>query len=224
MNHTERTIIVAGGELDRQSLLEIYQEDDLLLAADAGVLSLLEIGLIPDIAIGDFDTTGKESFSKWQELGIHIQVLSPEKNETDTHAALEYAIRQGAKEVALFGTLGGARFDHAIANVQLLEWCLEKGVKVVIYHPHNRLRLIQGPENVEIAKTSYQYLSLLPISKDVRGIHTRGLSYPLHNGHLMRGYTLGISNEWAEPIATISIQEGICLICESDDGKNVSLF
>lgn len=220
----KKALIVAGGDLACDELKKSYRPNDLLIAADAGIFALLEMGLRPDVVIGDFDTTGRDQLSMWRNMGIQIVELAPEKDVTDTHAALEYAIEQGIEEVILFAVLGGARVDHTLANIQLLEWCKEQRVKAIIVHQHNRLRLIDSGEKIQIPRSTYQYLSLLPVSKEVTGITTKGLRYPLQEETLFRGYTRGISNEWIEEEATISILTGRCLILESNDGKNVSMF
>lgn len=230
MKHRE-AIVVAGGDFFVDSLADalpdLQTRTPYIVAADAGTTALLEIGIVPDVAIGDFDTAGRKKLSVWKELGIEVVCLPPEKEVTDTHAAMEYLLSKGISHVHLFGALGGSRVDHLLANIQLLEWCSEHEMDVKIYDRFNVIQLLSGRRTARITyRKKFPYLSLLPVSREVRGIHLQSVKYPLKNETLIRGFTRGISNQLVADAteATISIQQGKLLIIQSRDGKNVSLF
>lgn len=215
-NKRMRVIVVAGGEISPVELT-LIQPDDWIISADAGVRSLLENGLSPHLAVGDFDTTGEEYLKDLDQQGIRYIRLPAEKNVTDTHFALEEAIRLQPKEIVILGALGGGRFDHALANLYLLEWLHEEGVLATIIHRNNRIQLFEGPIQWTLDKTNHTYVSLLPCSEKVTGITTSGLRYPLQNGTLIRGMSLGVSNELIGESATISVHSGKCFCIQSAD-------
>ncbi|MCH5584876.1 thiamine diphosphokinase [Shimazuella sp. AN120528] len=216
MTH-KRVIVVAGGAVTKKFLQANIEETDIVIGADYGVIALLEAGIIPQVAIGDFDTAGEEKLQKWQTLGIKIVPLPSMKDVTDTHAAIEESLSYDPQEVYLFGAFGGGRMDHTLANIGLLEWLASHGVQGIIQDETNRLSLLVGPAELQLTHSGYTYVSLIPVSEKVAGISTNGLTYPLKGETLIRGETRGISNEMRGKMATVSISSGKCLVSLSKD-------
>src|SRR5207253_1112575 len=121
----------------------------------------------------------------------------------------------GATHVIVVGGSGG-RLDHFLANVLLLaspsfadidiEARLDDTLITVI---HRAARLSGAPGDL---------CSLLAAGGPARGVRTTGLRYPLHGEDLLPGSTRGLSNELAEPIATVSIEHGTLLAVQPDLG------
>lgn len=212
----QRVIVVAGGELEPQELNYITHED-YVITADAGVERLLDHGIHPHLAVGDFDTTRKDYLNRLQELQITYQILPSEKDVTDTHFALEEAVRIQPREIVLLGALGGARFDHALANMYLLEWLSEYSIPCTLIAGRNHIRLLSGPTTIHLVKGDTQYVSLLPCSSQVEGITLTGFRYPLTEATLTRGISLGVSNEIVGESGIISIRSGKCFCIQSAD-------
>lgn len=212
----KRAVVIAGGYSSPTLIHKWVAQSDLVIAADAGVLALLDEKIVPHYAVGDFDSAGKV-FEQWEDRGIEVIRLPVAKDVTDTHAALEQAVKHQPEEIVLLGVLGGARFDHALCNIGLLEWLFERGVRGRIVDDTNEILFASGPAQVEVEKEHYTYLSLIPVSKQVEEIVTHGLLYPLRKETLYRGESRGISNEWLETKGTISWSKGDLLILKSCD-------
>ncbi|MGA8942046.1 MAG: thiamine diphosphokinase [Thermoactinomyces sp.] len=212
-----RIVVIAGGDLTQTELDFIQPETDFIISADAGAVQLEKAGLLPNLAVGDFDTTGIAYMEELQKKGVQVLSLPQEKAFTDMHFALNCAVRQKPGEILILGALGGARFDHTLANVGLLEWLDEQGIKAAIVNRTNRLQLITGPGKTVFSAIHFKYVSLIPVSKTVSGIYTDGLKYKLSHESLIRGETRGISNELLKVPAVVSIERGICLVVESRD-------
>ena len=54
-------------------------------------------------------------------------------------------------------------------------------------------------------------MSLLPAHGPARGVRTTGLLYPLAEEDLDEGSTRGVSNEFAQPVATVTLAAGVLL-------------
>jgi thiamine pyrophosphokinase len=212
-----RVFVIAGGDLKREEMALIERERDFVIAADAGAKKLTEAGILPHLAVGDFDTVGLAFMEELSRVGVPVEPLPMEKNETDLHYALMKAVEHKPDEVVILGALGGARLDHMLANVGLLEWLAEQGTNGVLHHACNRIRLLVGPGELSLVKDEFSYVSLIPVSEKVSGIVTQGLKYPLRNETLVRGLTRGISNELSANEARVSIEKGKCLVVESRD-------
>lgn len=215
----KRCLILTGGRLDPAfagSFLE-KEKFDRVIAVDGGLKAAKELGLVPDVIVGDFDSVDPAVLAFFRKLE-HIvwEVHQPEKDDTDTELALKRAAAMGAGEIVILGATGG-RLDHMIGNIQLLYPCLQKGIRASIVDPQNRLYLIDG-EKIFNKKTVWgNYISFLPFTECVSKITLKGFKYPLENKDISVGTSLCISNELAEEEGIITFSDGVLIAVESCD-------
>ncbi|MDR6227246.1 thiamine diphosphokinase [Desmospora profundinema] len=212
---TARVVIVAGGGFSEEDLA-LLQPGDFLIGVDGGAVRLLEAGRVPHVAVGDFDTAGPAEQRKLEERGVHVHPLPAAKDVTDTHEAVDRALKLHPREILLLGGLGGSRFDHALANLFLLEWMDAAGVAGILQNAHNRIRLHTG--GVMTVKASpFPYVSLLALTDRAEGVTLEGFRYPLEEAVLIREVPLGVSNELAAEEGRIRVRSGKLLVIESRD-------
>lgn len=206
--------IFAGGEAD---VWPQMKAGDILLGVDRGALRLLDAGLSPTVAIGDFDSLGEGELQRLAAAGIPLEQYPAGKDETDSELALIRALTYQPAEIVMYGALGG-RLDHSLANIHLLWTAHRAGVRMRIESRQNRLRLLSPlfPQ-LEIKRDGYRYVSLLPLESPVTGITLDGFRYPLLDATLTTGSTRGISNELVADRGTISIKSGLLLVMETSD-------
>ena len=111
----------------------------------------------------------------------------------------------------------GRRFEHALANVQILLHALRKGIPCSIVDARNRISLLDGPADLERSRIWGRYISLIPFTEQVTGVTLTGFKYPLEEAVLVQGESLGISNELVLERGRISFREGILIYIESRD-------
>ena len=230
-----RCLIVGGGDLTPAFLkerLEAYP-DAFVVAADRGLEALKAAGRLPDHLLGDFDSASPETFEAFlSEKAAQdgdaarpadaaqdvIDRYPSEKDFTDTEAAVRYAISHKASEVILLGMTGG-RLDHFLAAVQNMLQLLEAGIPAVMEDPLNRLFLIRGKLRLVLRKeeTFGSYLSLIPVTEDLRGLTLKGMKYPLDRAQVKKGVSLCVSNEITEDEAVIDLEEGTAVVILSRD-------
>ncbi|GAA4866284.1 thiamine diphosphokinase [Paenibacillus vulneris] len=216
MTNPSRILIYSGGHLGPWAL-RLIQAGDLIIGADKGALFLLQHDIIPDLALGDFDSVTPEDLLRIQRESKQFISCDPVmKDLTDTEMALNWALEQHPQEVVLCGVLG-TRWDHSLANLHLLRKALLAGVSCYIADAHNRIRLMDSREPLKLHKGRHSNVSLLPLSMEVAGITLEGFQYPLHNATLTIGQSLGISNVLIEPVGVITITSGLLLVIESSD-------
>lgn len=145
-----------------------------------------------------------------------LHQYNPEKDYTDTDIALQLAIKLKSSNITIIGALG-KRMDHAISNIHILKYALEAKIPCQILDIHNRIYLVK--DNLTIYKNNVygKYISFIPLTTEVEGITLKGFRYPLENGSLSIGLSLGVSNEIIEDIATIELKKGILIVIESRD-------
>jgi len=210
-----KCIIVCNGYSVTKELIEEYlTEDTFLICADGGANHLKKLGVIPDILIGDFDSISVETIEFYQNKNIEIINFPPEKDYTDSELAVETAISKGFKDIIILGGIG-SRMDHTIANVFLLKMIHEAGCKGALIDENNIIQLLS--KSISINKQNGYKLTLIPLTPTVEGITTNGLYYPLDNFTLKQGSTRGVSNEFLEDKASVSIKNGLLLVIISKD-------
>lgn len=206
-------LVVSGGNVDLKILNENY---DKIIAVDRGLESLYEINKEPDYIVGDFDSVNKDIINFYKNKNIPIQEHNPEKDFTDTDLGLKFAISLNPTKITIVGGIG-TRLDHTIANIHILTLALEKHIECEILDEHNKIYLIDNFTKIEKRKAFGKYVSLIPLTSQVKGITLKGFKYLLDNYTLSIGKSLGISNEIEEEVATIEINDGILIVIESKD-------
>jgi thiamine pyrophosphokinase len=186
-----KTVILTGGTPPEKHDLEAFLAvADMLIGVDGAACTFIAYGITPNVLIGDFDTASVEHVHMLEERGVKIIRLTPEKNETDTEAALEYAIADGADEITILGAMGN-RFDHSLANVYLLILADRAGVRCRIIDGDTELTV--SNKDTDVYGRAGQTLSLMPLTGDVC-VNATNLKYPLDDLNLRQSHTRGISN------------------------------
>ena len=160
-------IIVTGGDLDI-SLLENYiaeNKEDIIISVDAAITKLEKINLIPHIMVGDFDTLSDDDrLKKYAELDVEIVKHDPVKDFSDSELAVDRAVKVGIKNIAVFGALG-KRFDHAFANILILQKYKKLGVDITIYDKYNKIYVKSNHFILERGKLWGKYISFFSLEE-----------------------------------------------------------
>lgn len=207
-------ILTNGSILDNEFYKSKLKDYDLVICADGGLQHAYHMELVPQIAIGDFDSTSPEILSYYQEKGCKMMKHPTMKNETDTELALDYAIDQKPSCIDILAGLG-TRLDHSLANVHLLKKSLDQGVLTRIITENNEVMLIDS--NIKIKGTIGDGVSLLPLTSSVTGVFTTGLAYPVENGSFHIGKPYGVSNYMTGTVAHIKLKSGLLLVIKYKD-------
>ena len=217
-------MIFSGGRTDLVFAAEFMkdQKNAFLIAADRGLEALVSLGLRPNAVIGDFDSASKEtidqvnSFEK--EVDITVIRLNPVKDDTDTEAAVRFALENN-KEPGDIYILGGtgSRVDHILGNISVLGIGRQFGKKIILLDENNKIELLFEGRKLKKHDAFGDFVSLVPFSDKVTGLTLKGFKYPLKNATLCGFNSLGISNEIVSDIAEISFDSGILIMVESKD-------
>lgn len=209
-------ILIFTGYIPNIKNIKINPEEySFIIAADKGYKYAFQLGISPDLIIGDFDTATSPALIEKQSKLI---ILPTEKDMTDTEAALDIAATKQPSSITILGGLGG-RFDHTMGNISLLS---KYDLPIKIKDEKNSVTMLR-PGRYFVAKDEYQYISLVPFTPSVSGLSISGVKYTLENADLTHDNTLGISNEitgtssMASPSCEVSFETGKLLVCQSND-------
>ena len=209
------TIIIGNGSLKNyHALKKEAKKAALIICADGGAKHLQKISLLPHILIGDFDSIDSTLLEYYTEQKVHIIRYPKNKDFTDTELAIQFALEKGAKQISFFAVMGN-RLDHSLSALYLLKPLIEKNIFAKIINDTSEVFLIK--DTIEIEKDDFTILSLLALSETVTGIQTEGLAYPLKGETLFQGSSLGISNEFTQKKASISIQSGFLIVIKTKE-------
>lgn len=199
--------LVAASDFNAEHFLAAYKAArfDAVIAADGGFAHLQRLGIIPSIALGDFDSLG------YVPANCPVQAYSAHKDKSDMQIAFEYAAEQGFDEVMAYGVLGG-RLDHTLANVQLMAAFAERGMTVSAVHLDCQLRYVVGPSCYELPSLPEGTVSVFSLVSAATGVTERGLEYSLDDATLTDRTTWGLSNELIGLPASVAVEAGTLLV------------
>lgn len=211
-----RAVLFSAGPVEDYSRVRaLLGAPDLVICADGGIRHALALGLTPDLALGDFDSAGPALVAEMEARGIPVQRVPVEKDQTDTHIAVEEAVRRGAREIVLVGVTGG-RLDHTVGVLLLLPG-VPDGVQVSMVDARNIVRLVRPGGRLTVVGAPGDYLSLLPLSPQVKGVVVEGVKWPLNGATLRWGESLGLSNQLIDSEAFVAVREGYLLVISAWD-------
>ena len=201
----KRCVIIGGADIKNYNYIKsCLDKKDFLIYCDSGLKHLDNLNLKPNLIVGDFDSY------KNPNLDIETIVLPCEKDDTDTIYAVKEGVKRGFNEFLLIGVIG-ARLDHTLANVCILNFlnCLRK--KAVIIDDYSEMEIVDNIE-VEVTK-DFSYFSLLNIFGKAKGISIKNAKYSLKNAKITTDYQYAISNEVIKgQTATIKVKKGKLLL------------
>jgi thiamine pyrophosphokinase len=208
-----RVVIFSNGNISNYKNINSYiHNDDFIICCDGGLRHVDNIGLNPKVIMGDLDSVDPELLKKYENNNTDIKQFPAKKDLTDTEIAIEYAINLQCEDILLFGALGG-RMDHSLANINLLYYSLNRGIKTILITETEVIRLID--KSITMCGKIGDVVSLLPFSGNVTGISTKGLEYSLNNETLLLGSVRGISNVFIDDIVEITIFSGLLLVIKT---------
>lgn len=202
----KRCIIIGAGEFKTDAWN--CKEEDYLIAADGGYEYLEQMGIVPDLLIGDMDSIERKGCQE----KIQIKRLPREKDDTDMLAAIKEGLALGYKEFVIYGALGGERMDHSLANIQCLLYLHNHGAKGVLYGIHDRVELLCNDKRIYPASMKGIF-SIFAFGEDARGVTEQGFKYSLQDATVKMEFPIGISNEFIGQESLIEVKNGKLLIC-----------
>lgn len=211
-----KCVIIGAGACDTQRLMErlAVNDGDLCIAADGGMDHLSEIGLTPDIVLGDMDSLENEDVIRSQRADFCVKRLPAEKDDTDMLAAIKEGLAAGYRQFELYGALGG-RIDHTLANIQCLLYLSNRGAKGTIVGDDVTLTLIRNESITFDADSACKgkRISVFAFGADAHGVSEKGLKYLLDHVTVKQEFPVGVSNEFLGEDAEITVEDGMLLIC-----------
>ena len=182
------------------------KNDDLVIAADGGLDSLMSLGITPDLVLGDMDSVSAD-------LGDVERIVYPvKKDETDSFLAYFEGVRRGYTEFMLYGCVGG-REDHTYANYSLLVYAKRRGHKVTLVGKVCDTTALVN-ESAVLCGAPESHLSVFAFGGEARGVSVRGAEYEAEDVILTPDFPLGVSNRFQGMPVTVEVRDGALLVMQ----------
>lgn len=203
--------LFAGGTIDS------FQMDfDLFIGVDRGSLFLIEQGICPDLAVGDFDSVSEVELVLICSQSKEVLQAQPEKDDTDLELAVKAVFaRYPQVQVTIFGAFGG-RLDHTLANI-----FLPSNPEIAPYMQQIRLCNVQNelryfPQGRHEIKpvAGMNYLAFMPA--DDGRLTIEGTKYPLNESNYFFKKVYA-SNEFIDEPVFLECQSGYVIVIYSKD-------
>jgi thiamine pyrophosphokinase len=196
---------------------DIFQQPGEWIGADRGAWHLIQNGITPLEAIGDFDSMQLEQQAIVQEkvAAGHITHVRAEKDETDTELALMRAATYEPDEIHVFGVTGG-RIDHLLSNIWILTEAKFDAIRqrVTVRDKTNQLSFFNAGRHVVQQVPGMTYLGFMPMGP-IEDFVIEDAKYPLQwTHHIPKMWS---SNEFVSKQVHISMTTGIVLAVQSRD-------
>jgi thiamine pyrophosphokinase len=219
MDSISQAIVLADGSVGQRDEIDAAWPGwraaaPFVVAADGGARHAAPLGLRIDLWVGDGDSLGDAGIAALEVQGIPVERAPVDKDESDTELALRAALDRRPEAIAILGALGGARLDHALANLAMLALPELHGIDVRLLATDARVRLIDAG-SVALHGRLDDLVTLLPVGADAAGVTTSGLAYPLTEETLYLGRSRGLSNRRTAASAIVTLRAGRLLVVET---------
>ena len=203
--------LFAGGTIDN-----FRMDFDLFIGVDRGSLFLIEQGICPDLAVGDFDSVSEEELALICSQSKEVLQAQPEKDDTDLELAVKAVFaRYPQAQLTIFGAFGG-RLDHTLANI-----FLPSNPEITPYMQQIRLcnaqnQLCYCPQGRHEVKpvAGMNYLAFIPA--DNSRLSIEGAKYPLNESNYFFKKVYA-SNEFIDESVFLECQSGYVIVIYSKD-------
>lgn len=212
MNAMGFAVVLAGGDIPDRRLFEGVEAADLVVAADGGVRIARSHGLPIDVVIGDLDSSSEGDLAWATAEGAEIHSFPADKNATDLQLALGHAdVAVGIDRIVVLGMEGG-RLDHEMGNWAVC--CGQWQAAVDVHTERGVTHVLRGASRNEVELTGEpgDIVSLLPQGGTAVGVETVGLRWPLEEAVLYPDDSRGLSNEFVDTSAKVSLHSGVLLV------------
>ncbi len=198
----KRCVVVGASSLNI-NLKDYINKTDFIIAADKGWEHCKNQGIVPNISIGDFDSSKKPE-------DIKSIVLPKEKDDTDTFFIARYILENGFSEVLFLALSGGKRFEHTMANIQTMKFLSKNNIQTTMIDEYSKMMVLNNG-SIDLKKEDNSYFSIISFGT-AKGVSIKGAKYQVDNIDITDEYPIGISNEFYDDSVNINVKNGAVLI------------
>lgn len=204
------TIVFAGGDPGSFSYLRtVDYADAFLVAVDRGLTVMTELGLTPDLFVGDGDSVVPELLAVLNRDRTRVVMLPAHKDVSDLEAAFDLLVTMGRQgSVLVLAGLGG-RLDHCLFNLQLAARHVADFEDITLEDDRCLVRALTSSNVLQLLAGTT--VSFVPVTWEVE-LSLTGFEYPLSHAVVQRGSTRTLSNVACGLVQQVIVERGIVVM------------
>ena len=203
-------LLILNGSFETEYTKDFFDLYDKIICIDGGYSNLkkLNLNIIPDLIIGDFDSI--KEIEDLNNFPKEKKIYKDNQDETDIEFAIRMIISKynNINELDMIYCISNDRIDHLIGNILILKK-IPNSIKAKIITKNQTIYYLKN--YLEINNKKGKTLSIIPMT-NVEKIKSEGLKWKLDSVNLMFGFVGGISNIIEEDKVIISLEKGECTI------------
>ncbi|WP_336293909.1 thiamine diphosphokinase [Bartonella sp. CB169] len=182
--------ILLDGDIRITDRLRNQIRNSRVIAADGGMRHAEALNVIPELWLGDFDSSDQALIHKYSN--VTREVFPADKDMTDCALACEKALQKGVTKLILCGAFGGERSDHSLSHMTQALLLSEKGISVLLTSGFEEgWPVLSEPFSCDLPEGCL--FSIIGFS-DLQGLTLSGVKWPLYNKNISFGSSLTLSN------------------------------
>lgn len=215
-------VLIVGGSpevVSHTTLSTCAQSADYLIAVDRGADTCHAAGVIPQLALGDFDSATPETLAWLKEQQVPCMKFNADKYDTDLALALksaEYeAIRRDSKLSLIVVSTSGGQLDHQLVVLGLLAtWAKTGQAEVRVVENDFEMRFLAAGQSDSWqldASSVGKKISLVALSEECE-VSESGMKWNLNHEKFTLLGDDGISNIVEAENACVTCEKGCLLV------------
>lgn len=169
-----------------------------VIAADGAANSLLELGIIPKLIIGDFDSVQPAI------LENHSALYLPDQDSNDYQKAMDY-LQENQLLPAIIVGINGGYLDHILNNLNVF-----METNCLLYAPPIRGFVLKENVQMNFLLPVQTKISLLGMPEAL--LSSKGLKWELENTHLFFPGKTSCFNRTQAPEIILQVHQGRVLV------------
>lgn len=186
-----------------------------LIALDGGANTLLKYDIVPDVIIGDLDSLIRDS-TFYKAIDAHkVEIIhSIDQEITDAEKALVYAVKNDIKSIYMYNCLGGARLDHNMHNIRLLEKFYNKNKLIELFDTKQKILFVKDAYITIIGDIG---MNIAVMSMYKARVTSVGLKYDMSNMKLNACKACdSVANSLAIEVAKVNVVGSAIIVVDID--------
>jgi len=205
--------VVGSGPVDPLPFYHQYFEKNaFIIAVDGGANLLNQLKIVPNLAMGDFDSITKVTDSWLLKNQVERIVFPREKDFSDFELVCQKIISSFSPSPVKLFCMQGGRSDHFLFNLIVAEELFNHGFIPMFQSYLEDIYFINQNNPAKLIGTVGDIVSLIPTQNSVLIHQTIGLKYCLWDEELTKFITRGLSNEIIQTDVYVSVKEGTALL------------
>ena len=170
-------LLVGNGPFLPENIIKVLVKDKIIVALDGACDKLLQINIIPDVILGDFDSVQKKEYWGIKKIftemtedleiysGNHGVLIAANKNQnlTDLAKGITFCDRYQPSSIEVICVISDTRMDLTLSNIGVLRAQYTKN-RPLYLHTQTQTLFFVSDETIEISGKPNDYCGIFSFS------------------------------------------------------------